>query len=310
MVNSFEIVIKKKIKVNNEYFPSLAFNFIKNKKVKFVDNFCHIGKPDYFNIFKKWHKFYTSKELFKKKIKNVNLADKIIIPAAGLGQRFINENIKVPKFLCNAGIERKKMINLIKDYLPNNRKIQLITLKKKLKFLRKNFKIITLDKITSGQADTVMRVLNNAAEKKSIFVNSCDAFSIFNINSYRILKNKSDILVFVSENTETDRITSEGSWIKSKNNKIHNVYVKTIKKPGTLRLTGNFYFKNKDVFNKCFEKVIKNETKKEILIDDLVKEGVKMKLRVYCITDNVYVNMGTPKLLKEFNFWENYFNAY
>ena len=35
-----------------------------------------------------------------------------------------------------------------------------------------------------------------------------------------------------------------------------------------------------------------------------------MKLRVYCITDNVYVNMGTPKLLKEFNFWENYFNAY
>jgi len=202
------------------------------------------------------------------------------------------------------------MINLIKDYLPNNRKIQLITLKKKLKFLRKNFKIITLDKITSGQADTVMRVLNNAAEKKSIFVNSCDAFSIFNINSYRILKNKSDILVFVSENTETDRITSEGSWIKSKNNKIHNVYVKTIKKPGTLRLTGNFYFKNKDVFNKCFEKVIKNETKKEILIDDLVKEGVKMKLRVYCITDNVYVNMGTPKLLKEFNFWENYFNAY
>ena len=310
MVNSFENVIKKKIKVNNEYFPSLAFNFIKNKKVKFVDNFCHIGKPDYFNIFKKWHKFYTSKELFKKKIKNVNLADKIIIPAAGLGQRFINENIKIPKFLCNAGIEKKKMINLIKDYLPNNRKIQLITLKKKLKFLRKNFKIITLDKITSGQADTVMRVLNNAAEKKSIFVNSCDAFSIFNINSYRILKNKSDILVFVSENTETDRITSEGSWIKSKNNKIHNVYVKTTKKPGTLRLTGNFYFKNKDVFNKCFEKVIKNETKKEILIDDLVKEGVKMKLRVYCITDNVYVNMGTPKLLKEFNFWENYFNAY
>ena len=43
---------------------------------------------------------------------------------------------------------------------------------------------------------------------------------------------------------------------------------------------------------------------------EFVKEGVKMKLRVYCITDNVYVNMGTPKLLKEFNFWENYFNAY
>ena len=116
-------------------------------------------------------------------------------------------------------------------------------------------------------------------------------------------------MVFVSENRETDPITSEGSWVKSKNNKIHNVYVKTSQKPGTSRLTGNFYFRNKDVFSKCFEKVIKNKTKKEILIDNLVKEGVKMKLKVYCISDNVYVNMGTPKLLKEFNFWENYFNV-
>ena len=34
-----------------------------------------------------------------------------------------------------------------------------------------------------------------------------------------------------------------------------------------------------------------------------------MKFKVNCIIDKVYVNMGTPKLLKEFNFWDNYFNV-
>ena len=310
MVNSFEKIIEKKIKINNEYYPSLAFNFIKNKKVKYVNYFCHIGKPDYFEIFKKWYKFYTNKESFKNKIKKVNLADKIIIPAAGRGQRFLNENIKTPKFLCKVGINKKKMISLIKDYLPNNKKIQLITLRRNTNFLRKNFEIHSLNKITKGQADTVMHVLDKTLQNKSIFINSCDAFSLFNINLYRALKNKSDILIFVSQNIETDSATNEGTWIKSKNNKVQRVYVKTPKIKNSLRLTGNFYFKNKNIFIQCFKKVIKNRTKKEILIDNLVEEGVKMNLKVYCISDDIYLNMGTPKLLKEFNFWENYFNVY
>ena len=201
------------------------------------------------------------------------------------------------------------MVNLVKDYLPINKKIQLVVIKKNLKFLEKNFKINYLRKKTRGQADTVKQALTNVAKQKTIFINSCDTFSLFNINLYKTLKKKSDILVFASKNEETDSVTSEGSWVKLKNYKIKKVLVKKPKVFGSLRLTGNFYFKNKKVFLKCFEQVIKkNSNKKELLIDDLVKEGVKMKLKVNCITDDVYVNMGTPKLLKEFNYWENYFN--
>ena len=162
---------------------------------------------------------------------------------------------------------------------------------------------------TKGQADTVMYALNKIEENKSIYVNSCDTFSLFDVNLYNFLKKKSDILVFVSKNTETDSNSNEGSWIVSKNNKVQSINVKAHKTIGALRVTGNFFFKNKSIFIKCFKKIIEHGTKKEILIDNLVREGVKMKLKVYCIIDNVYVNMGTPKLLKEFNFWENYFNV-
>ena len=48
-----------------------------------------------------------------------------------------------------------------------------------------------------------MNILDNISEKKSIFVNSCDTFSLFDIQLYKILKKKSDILVFTSENFES-----------------------------------------------------------------------------------------------------------
>ncbi len=309
MICNFENIIKKKIKVNSEYFPSLAFNSINNKKVKFVENFCHIGNPIYFEIYKKWNKFNKIKISFKKEIKKINLADEIIISAAGTGQRFLKENIKVPKFLCKAGIEKKNMINLIKDYLPGNKKIQLVTLNQNQKFLKNKFKVTSLKKKTNGQASTVMKILNEISINKSIFVNSCDTFSIFDTKLFRSLKKKSDIIVFTSENYETDSMTNEGSWVRSKRNKVKNIYIKAPKIRSTERLTGNFYFKNKNIFIKCYKKNIKNKIKKEILIDDLVKTAVKMKFKVYSIKDKVYVNMGTPKLLREFNFWENYFNV-
>ena len=44
MNDSLEKVIKKKIKVHNEYFPSLAFNFLKSKRVKFVNYFLWIQR--------------------------------------------------------------------------------------------------------------------------------------------------------------------------------------------------------------------------------------------------------------------------
>jgi len=309
MIHNFENIIKKKNKINNEYFPSLAFNSINNKKVKFVKNFCHIGNPKYFEIYKKWNKFNKVKISFKKEIKKVNLADDIIIPAAGEGRRFLKENVKIPKFLCKAGIEKKSMINLIKDYLPSNKKVKLITLNQNQKFLKDEFKVTSLKEKTGGQASTVMKILNSISINNSIFLNSCDTFSIFDTKLFKSLKKKSDIIVFTSKNYETDSMTNEGSWVRSKNNKVKSIYIKTAKIKNSERLTGNFYFKNKNIFIKCYKKSIKNNKKKEILIDDLVKTAVKMKFKVCCIKDKIYVNMGTPKLLKEFNFWENYFNV-
>ena len=71
-----------KIKTNNEYFPSESFNFIKNTKIEFVDQFVHVGIPRYLEEYKNWFYFFKNMENFKK-IKLIKLADEYLIPAAG-----------------------------------------------------------------------------------------------------------------------------------------------------------------------------------------------------------------------------------
>ena len=125
----------------------------------------------------------------------------------------------------------------------------------------------------------------------------------------KTVKKDSDIIVFVTQNYETDYNTKEGSWIKiSSNNKVEKVYLKNKKIKSSFRITGNFYFKNKDIFEKCYDKSINTIINNEIYIDCLIYNAIRMQLKVSALIDDAYINIGTPKLLKEFNYWNNYFN--
>ena len=306
LIESLEKLIKKKIKTNKEYFPSEGFNFIKkNSSIKYVKNFIHLGKPDYYEIYKNWYNFFKIKKKFKEQIKNVNLADKIIIPAAGKSKRFKAEGIKLPKFLFYIKVINKSMINYLNDFLPQKNKI-LIQIKQidfKTKF--KNFKKIILKEKSKGQAHTIKMGLTNIKDNESIFINSCDVFSIFDIKQYLKFKKSSDIIVFLSSKSFINLEPKEYTWAMTEKNKIKKLFIK--KKPifYSKIITGNFYFKNKKIFEKCYE--FTNFSKKEMYIDEMINTAIKLNLNVKFIDDKHYVNLGTPKLIKEFSYWYNYF---
>tara|TARA_Y100000590_G_scaffold54888_1_gene57403 strand:- start:1331 stop:1570 length:240 start_codon:yes stop_codon:yes gene_type:complete len=73
-------------------------------------------------------------------------------------------------------------------------------------------------------------------------------------------------------------------------------------------LTGNFYFKNKIIYNKCFNRSLKNFNSKELYIDNLLKHGKNLGFKINVIEDENYINFGTPSLIKDFIFWKDYFN--
>mgnify|MGYP000044083171 FL=1 len=84
--------------------------------------------------------------------------------------------------------------------------------------------------------------------------------------------------------------------------------LKNKKIKNSFRITGNFYFKDKEIFEKCYDKSKNKLINGEIYIDSMIYHAVKMNLKVSVLIDDAYINMGTPKLLKEFNYWNKYFN--
>ena len=307
LINSLKSLKKLHIKTNNEYFPSEGFNFIKKVKIKYVNNFAHIGKPDYYEEFINWKNFFIEKNKFKKKIYRYNLAQNILIPAAGDSKRFKKKNIFIPKYLYLIKPIKKRLINYLSEFLPNKKKIIIIK-KTKFNYLvnKKNFKTHLLKNNTRGQAETVYKALKDIKNNQSLFINSCDVFSTFNIPKFTKIKKKSDIIVFTSKKSFTDLSDNSYSWVKKIKNSVKDIYIKQRPQKNLKILTGNFYFKNKRIYNDCFER-INPKSGGEMYIDQIIKLAIKLKYKVNVLEDREYVNLGTPELIKKFIFWNNYF---
>lgn len=305
MFKKINLLIKKKIQTNNEYFPSECLNFQnKDTKIHFVKNFLHLGKPDYYEIFKNWEKFFIEEKKFRKKISSSDLFDEIIIPAAGDGKRFKKENIEKKKFLINLPGPNLSVLEYINNYLPT-KEIKIV-LKKNVKLKRNsNFNKIIIKKST-GQAFSVLCALNKINPQKSFLINSCDVFSVFDLSKFSKLREKSDIIVFLSSKSFNELGENSYTWGAFREDRLLKLNIKKKGKQNNQKIiTGNFYFKNKEIYQKCYYQTI--FSKKELYVEELINTAISIGLKVYCIKDDYYINFGTPALIKNFNYWYKFF---
>jgi len=307
LLGSLKELKKKNIKTNNEFFPSEGFNFLKNNSsISYVKNFVHLGNPQYYEIYKNWLFFFKNNLTFKKKINKTFLADKIIIPAAGDSKRFKREGIKIDKFMFFIKSVKKTLLIYLCNFLPKQKKF--LILKKNSSNVKNNlkgFEKIILKKKSKGQAHTIFMSLNKLEAKQSIFINSCDVFSIFDINKFISLKKNADIIVFLSSKSFINLHPNEYTWATTQKNEIGKLHIK--KRPNKIAkiVTGNFYFKNKEIFYKSFRST--NFSHKEMYIDEMINSAIRLGFKVKFIEDYNYINLGTPKLIKDFSYWHNYF---
>ena len=60
------------------------------------------------------------------------------------------------------------------------------------------------------------------------------------------------------------------------------------------------------IYKKCFINCPKTY-KNGIYIDDIIKVAKKLKMKISVIEDDVYINLGTPSLIKDFIFWFKFY---
>lgn len=315
MMGAISEMINKKQTIIGEYYPSLIFNYLYKKKenvfIEPVNNFCHLGKPEYFEDFNKCFFFHQNKNKFISKINN-KISNYLIMPCAGKSSRFAKQKFNIPKPFIK--VENKLMYSRAIDFLPKSEK-KIIILKSKDKKYVNNLKrnnLFMITNQTNGQAVTCYNLTKSLNENASVLIGACDTVSIWNQKNLKKLMNKNDILVWTCKNDYIfDQEPYAHTWVKTKNNIIQRIYVK--KKPKNEKnlkiLIGIFYFSNIKFFNRAYKMMInkKNKTNKEYYIDNLISECVLQGLCVKSFNVDYLISWGTPLEFKIYNFWKDFF---
>ena len=228
------------------------------------------------------------------------------MPMAGRGSRFAgSQNTKPKPFLL---IKKKPMFTLASMSMPKAKMYIYIYLNKYSKFFNnsvkflpyKNIISIKIKKVTKGQAQTCLLAKKYIKNDEIIFIHSCDSYINFNKNTFKALIKKNDVIIFTNKpNTHNLKNINSFGWVSLNKNKITNISCKrkaSNQPTNDHIIVGSFAFKNKNIFLKCIQSLIKRKVKikNEYYLDMAVKEALRMKMNVHYLDVKEYLSWGTP----------------
>ena len=232
---------------------------------------------------------------------------------AGQGLRFKKAGYKNPKPLIK--IDEVPMFIKASECMPKADLWIFVCQKKYLKnkdikenLEKKNLKnnlIISIDKLTNGQAETCLLASKYLYENDEIFISSCDYYIEFDLEEYYSKIKKFDVIIFTTKcnKTHLEKINSYG-WVSSKNGKINKISCKcpASNNPKSDNvIVGSFAFRKKEYFIRSVQSLIKNNLRvnNEYYMDLAVNESIKLGYSVYELLVNSYISWGTPEELKK-----------
>ena len=166
MWNALEYVLAEDLKTGSEYYVSLAYHYLFEKNILVnvypLQHFMQWGTPEDVNEYTIWSD--TFKELLTKKdLQDIIPKGSVIIPMAGLGQRFINEGYSLTKPLIPVSGD-PMVIKAVND-LPNAENYSFVlrsdttdynSIVKRIKKEFPNAMVKTISDTTDGQASTAI----------------------------------------------------------------------------------------------------------------------------------------------------------
>ena len=317
--------IKEKLHVNNEYYVSMIYKPMirEAKRIGFykINYFSQWGTPLDFNEYNNWSEKF--KNIIKiKRTKNINGI--LVIPAAGLGKRFINKDYKIHKPLIP--VSGKPMIIQSIFTHPNHKFSKVIISKrnnsseiieKKVKKYFPKTEIFKLNNLTKGQAITCYKGLKNENQDMPVTIGACDSGLIFDHKKFFKLFDDSNIDVIVwtiKSSYEAIKNPKQYGWVKMKENRINYV---SVKKPlndpnNDLIVLGTFTFKKIKYFTDSVSRMIKRKAKvnNEYYIDTCINDAIKLGYKCQIFNIDSHLPWGNPNDLKTFNYWQKYFDLW
>ena len=334
MYQAFDWVVDHNVHVNNEYYISVAYQYLLKNNLKTLvyplQHFMQWGTPEDVTEYLEWSQVF--RRIVSPDIQNLTTSKgSLIVPMAGLGKRFQDEGYVQTKPLIEVSgrsmvttaiqscPKAEQNIFVLRQDMPGVVEIQAE--------LERNFnnpQFHILKELTEGQAITTLEGLkallqNNTAVHESITVAACDNAILYNHDLWDRLSNDNswDVLVWGGLNhVNAKRRPEMFGWIDHDRESLDILNV-SVKQPidDTLShpiVIGMFTFRNAEILEQCIETLISNNHRinNEFYLDSAVNEALKLGLRCKVFNVDHFISFGTPNDLKTFEYWQSCFSKW
>lgn len=250
----------------------------------------------------------------------------IIVPMAGLGQRFVDAGYATPKPLIP--VSGLPMVVRVVNDLPPATNIVFIVhplhaeqydLKNKLRQHFPNCKVIAAPSLTAGQACSVRLAEPSVEWDDDVLVAACDATHVYNANRFQAMRdntiNDCIIWTYRSEPRVLQQPAAYG-WVRTapRSNEVLEVSCKHPISPNLLEdpvISGFFWFRSVQMMFSAIDRLVaenrrvNNEFYMDVVPNLLIEDG----RRVVNFQVDKYIGWGTPHDLEDYERWQSYFLA-
>jgi hypothetical protein len=253
----------------------------------------------------------------------------LVIPMAGLGQRFADEGYLQTKPLISvSGLPM--VAQATNDLPPADHHVFVLradmlgyaNVENQLRTLYPKAIIKTIDRVTKGQACTALIGLDALEDEGGencfpITVGACDNGALYDIDAFGKLVNDPlvDVIVWsVRGYPNAKRHPKMFGWIDAEDGLIRSISVKTpLNTPASDPIVlGTFTFRRASDFRRALDRLIERDGRinGEYYIDSLINDAVALGLRCHLFEVDSYLCWGTPNDLRTFEYWQSCFHKW
>lgn len=317
-------------RVNNEFYVSMAMQLVIEQGGKVgvypLRHFYQWGTPEDLRDYDSWARAMHQLDPFYAKMRATKADEVHVVPMAGRGQRFADAGYADPKPLIDTA--GAPMIQQALACLPTPTERVLIAqrehalderFKKTVAQLAAPTRVISLDKVTEGQACTAAIGLEGIADHRAVLFAPCDTGYVYDVDRLRAMQTSGgwDLIVFAARGhlPAIWRPQMYGWMDVGEGGAVRRVAVKKLVEGVAAAdqyvVTGTFWFRDVATYKREYEALLaaNDRVNNEFYIDTIARRMVEGGKRVGAFALDKYMPWGTPEELKTFTYWNDVFRG-
>lgn len=332
MSEAFRKTMDQQLNVGGEYYVSLAYKPLLAEKqsvaVYPLQHFMQWGTPDDVREYNGWSAAFETMNR-QQEHTATSSTGALIIPMAGMGQRFAKEGYSLTKPLIP--VSGRPMVTQATEDLPKARHHTFVLrqdmpgyteIAKELEQLFPSTVIETIPEVTEGQASTALiglesleRTITNV--QGPITFGACDNGALYDKQAFQTLVDNPDVDVIVwgvRGHANAVRHPQMFGWIDAENGRIRRISVKTpLGSPATDPIVvGTFTFRRAEDFRRVVSRLIQRNGRinGEFYIDSTINDAIESGMRCDLFEIDSFLSWGTPNDLRTFEYWQSCFHKW